>query len=159
MKIASAILAVAMLTVAPAVAETWRTYENGRFGTTINYPGRFSPTPPDETNSGRNFVSADGASFSVWGSHNSLFQNIEDAEEASRQRLRDEGVVLTHSARGVDWFVLSGTKGNKIIYLREKVTNRESDMHGFQIEYPSRLKKAYDPIVTRMSRSFTGPTH
>jgi len=155
LKVAFAILAVVMSAVPPAVAETWRTYENGRFGTTINYPGRFRPTPPDATNSGRKFESADGASFTVWGSHNSLDQNIEDAEKRSRQRLRDEGVVLTYSARGVDWFVLSGTQGNKIIYLREKVPNRESDMHGLQIEYPSRLEKVYDPIVTRMSRSFT----
>ena len=41
--------------VAPAVAQTsaaphWRTYQNDRYGTTIDYPDFFKPEPPPDNN-------------------------------------------------------------------------------------------------------------
>ena len=147
-------LIVALLFSATAArAESWRTYENGRFGTTIDYPARFLPSAPDETNSGRSFTSSDGASLSVWGSHNSLDHDVAEAEAFSRKALVDDRALITYSARGVDWFVLSGTQGDKTFYMRQLVQNRTADVHGFKIEYPARLDKVYDAIVTRMSRS------
>jgi len=34
----------------------------------------------------------------------------------SRKNLLEEGAIIAYSARGANWFVLSGTKGNKTFY-------------------------------------------
>jgi hypothetical protein len=51
-----------------AGADNWLTYQNDRYGTTIDYPGTFQPQPPPVDDDGRKFKSADGADFSVFAS-------------------------------------------------------------------------------------------
>src|SRR5262249_28179315 len=68
--------AVGSVAATPSAAEAWRTYHNPRFGTTIEYPERFRPRPPPANGDGLSFSSADGATFSVWGSHNALEQDL-----------------------------------------------------------------------------------
>jgi len=138
-----------------ARAETWRIYENARFGTTIEYPDRFVAGKPPENGDGLSFSSADGSSFSVWGSHNSLDHNLAQQEAFFRKILQEDGAIITYRASRENWFVLSGTQGDKTFYVRELLSNRNNTrlIHGFKIVYPSRLDKAYDPIVTRMSHS------
>ena len=57
---------------APAAAETWRSYHNDRYGTTIDYPDVFKAEPPPDSDDGRTFKTADGARFSVSASYNAL---------------------------------------------------------------------------------------
>ena len=64
-------------TAAPAVAQTfgapnWRTYQNDRYGTTIDYPDFFKAEPPPDNDDGRRFKSADGAEFAVFASYGAL---------------------------------------------------------------------------------------
>jgi hypothetical protein len=66
---------IGLVVPTPLMAESWRTYRNLRFGTTIAYPDRFRPGRPPENGDGLGFSSADGAAFSVWGSHNALFSH------------------------------------------------------------------------------------
>ena len=54
---------VALPAGAAAQQETWATYRNTRFGTTIEYPARFRPGRPPENNDGLSFVAADGATL------------------------------------------------------------------------------------------------
>jgi hypothetical protein len=61
-----AILAAILISAAgTAFAETWRTYYNDRYGTTIEYPDYFQPGNPPDANDGLAFRGPDGASFSV----------------------------------------------------------------------------------------------
>jgi hypothetical protein len=141
------------LAAAPAAAQTWRTYRNARFGTTIDYPDTFRPGRPPDNGGGLGFSSADGASFSVWGSHNALDHDLKGLEDFIRED-RDKGERMTYDARGTNWFVIAGTRGETIFYERYILSHNGTIVNGFTIVYPSRLKAPYDPVVTRMSRSF-----
>jgi hypothetical protein len=136
-----------------AVADSWRTYRNQRFGTTIEYPDRFRPGRPPANGDGLAFTSADGASFSVWGSHNVLNHDLAGLEAFIREK-RSPGERITYNGHGPNWFVISGFRGDMVFYERHMLSHRGTIVNGFSILYPTRLKAAYDPIVTRMARSF-----
>jgi hypothetical protein len=147
-----AIAGLGALSVRPASAQGWRTYRNPRFGTTIEYPDRFRPGRPPTNGGGLGFASADGASFSVWGSHNALDHDLAALEASTRENYAG-GERITYDARGPNWFVLAGTAGESIFYERYALSHRGTIVNGFAIRYPARLRKEYDAIVTRMSRS------
>lgn len=141
------------LTLGPAFAQGWRTYSNPRFGTAIEYPDRFRPGRPPDNGGGLGFSSGDGASFSVWGSHNALEHDLAGLEAFTREN-RNAGERITYDARGANWFVIAGTERDQIFYERYLLSHRGTIVNGFAIRYPERLRKEYDSIVTRMSRSF-----
>jgi hypothetical protein len=147
-----AIAALGALCARPASAQGWRTYRNPRFGTSIEYPDRFRRGRPPENGAGLGFTGADGASFTVWGSHNALDHDLKGLEAFIREN-RTAGERITYDARGSDWFVIAGTDGDQIFYERYLLSHRGAIVNGFAIRYPARLRKKYDTIVTRMSRS------
>lgn len=147
--------AAAALLVTPAAAQrTWRTYQNERFGTTIDYPSdKFMPTEPPENGDGLRFTATDGGSFTVAAINNVLNQSLSALETAVMKNLaRGERVTLRD--RGANWFVVSGTRGNVIFYQRYLLSHRREIINDFEITYPGKLRSVYDPIVTRMARSF-----
>ena len=143
-----------MLAGAPARAQNaWRTYRNDRFGTSIEYPSdKFRPLPPPENGDGLAFEAADGGKFTV-----SALRNINNDTlaqvEASYLTDREAGETITYRDKGPDWFVLSGTRGNTIFYERHLLSLHNELINTLDMTYPVRLKTAYDPIVTRMSKS------
>jgi hypothetical protein len=141
-----------LLVATQVAADSWRTYRNARFGTAIAYPNRFRPGRPPDNGDGLSFTSTDGASFSVFGSHNALEHDLSGLEAFVRSE-RAKGERNTYSAHGSNWFVLSGTRGAKTFYERYLLTHRGTIVNGFVMEYPSRLQEIYGPIVKRMSRS------
>ncbi|MFZ3335813.1 MAG: hypothetical protein WA199_07655, partial [Xanthobacteraceae bacterium] len=61
-----------LLAASAAKADSWLTYQNDRYGTTIDYPDVFKMQPPPDADDGRRFKSADGADFAVWASYFAL---------------------------------------------------------------------------------------
>lgn len=147
-----ALAGLGSLAVSPALAQGWRSYANARFGTTIDYPDRFRPGRPPANGDGLSFTAPDGASFSVWGSHNSLEHDLAGLESFVREGRTGERI--TYEQRGPNWFVLSGEAGDAIFYERHLISHGGRIVNGFAIRYPARERAAYDGIVARMSRSF-----
>ena len=147
------LVASSSLIALPAAAKSWRTYRNERFGTKIEYPDRFRSGRPPDNGGGLAFTSQDGAKFSIWGSLNVLEHDLKGLEEFLDED-RPSSERVTYRARGENWIVLSGTRGNTVFYERHLLSHSGSIVNGFEIVYPARLEKAYDAIVTRMSRSF-----
>jgi len=66
-------------------ADNWLTYQNDRYGTTIDYPDLFKMQRPPDSDDGREFKSADGADFtyplpilrSILRSRNTVFHRQE----------------------------------------------------------------------------------
>jgi hypothetical protein len=140
----------------PAAAQTarhWRTYQNDRYGTTIDYPDRFKAEPPPDNDDGRRFKSADGAEFAVFASYGALDFDLAGYQKYIVEKL-DPGEVVTYQAHGDNWFVISGTKGDGIFYERHLLSHRKQMTEGFVMSYPAGLKQTYDPIVARMAKSF-----
>ncbi len=139
----------------PATAQSvWKTYRNARLGTTIEYPAdRFIPTPVPENSDGQRFIATDGAEFTVAAINNVFNQNLAGLETSVlRGRALDERI--RYRDKGSNWLVVSGTRGDAIFYERHLLSHRGGIINDFEILFPARLKRLYDPIVTRMSRSF-----
>jgi hypothetical protein len=134
----------------------WRTYQNDRYGSTIDYPGFFKAEPPPDNDDGRRFKSADGAEFAVFASYGALDYDLAGYRKYILQQL-GPGKVVTYQAHGDDWFVISGTEGDGIFYARYMLSpGKDADgfVEGFVMSYPAALKETYDPIVARMAKSF-----
>ena len=63
------LFAAMLLAASAAKADDWLTYQNDRYGTTIDYPDLFKMQPPPDADDGRKFKSADGADFTVSASY------------------------------------------------------------------------------------------
>ena len=157
LQILCAAAAAIVLAAAPAAAaDAWSTYQNDRYGTTIDYPASFKPLPPPDNDDGRKFESADGADFAVFASY-ALDSDLAALRDFVLKHL-DAGAVVTYQAQGRangnDWFVISGTKGDAIFYKRYLLSHHGEMSEGFVMSYPAALKQTYDPIVARMAKSF-----
>jgi hypothetical protein len=149
-----AILAAGSL--APAAgADSWLTYQNDRYGTTIDYPAIFKPQRPPDNDDGRHFKSAAGAEFWVAASYYVYVLDFDIAQYRDFiLKNLDPGAVVTYQAHGDNWFVISGTKGATIFYQRHMLSHGAQLTESFAITYPAALKPTYDPIVARMAKSF-----
>jgi hypothetical protein len=105
-----------------ADADTWLTYHNDRYGTTIDYPDLFKAQPPPDANDGRTFKSADGARFVVFAEYNTLDFNLATYRDFIVKDI-DPGEVITYRSSGDNWFVISGTKGTDIFYERHMLSH------------------------------------
>ncbi|HLW90572.1 MAG TPA: hypothetical protein VKS78_04630 [Roseiarcus sp.] len=137
--------------LAPASAETYRTYANPRFGATADVPSDWRSEPPPENGDGLTFTSPDGtASVTVYGS-----LNIEDNAQTAMQRALQpsEGETITYRQSGKDWVVVSGVKGSQIFYHKSILVCRDQIWNDVDLEYPAARKSAYDALVTHIASS------
>jgi hypothetical protein len=155
-------LVLCFAAAAPAAAQTsgapkWRTYQNDRYGTTIDYPDSFKAEPPPDNDDGGRFKSADGAEFAVFASYGALDFDLAGYQKYILEKL-GPGKAVTYQAHGDDWFVISGTEGDGIFYERYMLSHgkemAEGFVQGFVMSYPAALKQTYDPIVARMAKTF-----
>jgi hypothetical protein len=153
--------ALGVLTVAdmqaaahPSGSLDWRTLSIEGFGTAVDYPaGIFSVDDgAAEKGTGQRLRSADGrAALTVYSREN-------DAAETPASYLRSN-LRLTRSALDYErvtpsFFAISSVRQGVIFYSR---CNFSSEMggaiHCFDLVYPQREQRAWDPVVTRISRS------
>ncbi len=150
-KSALAAMVTAILLAAPAAkADSWLTYQNDRYGTTIDYPDVFKMQPPPGSDDGRAFKSADGADFTVSASYFALDYTIAKYRDYIVNNL-DAGSTITYETRGKNWFVISGTKTDSIFYEKHLLSHGMNE--DFVMSYPASRKEIYDPIVARMAKS------
>ena len=143
------LMAAAILLMAgPAGAQSYRKYCNARFGFCIEYPVHFGMEPAPANDDGRAFDDGEGLRMTVSGINNVMDGTLKSERHSQEQHFDS----ISYRAAGSNWYVLSGYKGNKIIYLKTFV-GRGSSNH-LHISYPARLKAEYEGVVTRMARSF-----
>jgi hypothetical protein len=144
------------LALGRAEAGDWRRYSNGRYGFSIEYPPQFRAEPEPANGDGRDFTSSDGAEFSVSGELNNPGdekRTIAEFEAYLRGGDADYSNV-TYRAIGADSLVLSGYRGDKVFYEKYIFSQNGQLINAFSVSYPTNMKAVYDPIVTRMARSF-----
>jgi hypothetical protein len=145
--------AAASIALPAAAQKIWRTYRNERFGTSIDYPSdRFNPSEPPANGDGLRFAAADGAAFTVSAINNVLHQPLSAVENAVVKNLTS-GERIARREHGPNWFAIAGTRGNEIFYSRHLLSHRREIINDFEIHYPAKLRRLYDPIVVRMANS------
>jgi hypothetical protein len=139
--------------VRPEMAD-WTTFYVPDFGTQIEYPAAiFSKDEGTaEKGLGRRFTTNDGsATFTIYSRAN-------DARDTPasylRKNLRVSRSTLDYERVAPSFFAISSVRQGSIFYSR---CNFSSDaggaIHCFDMVYPQEAKRAYDYVVTRISRS------
>ncbi len=136
------------LIVPIADAKEFQQYCNGRYGFCVAYPRHFEADPEPANGDGRQLHDAKGFSMVVSGINNVINDSLE-SEMQSQSKDFDQ---ITYQAKGADWFVLSGIKGTDILY--RKVYLGPEAINHLWLRYPASQKKEYNPMVTKISRSF-----
>jgi hypothetical protein len=133
-------------------ADGWARYEHSDSGLRLDYPQwLFAPEPLDR-NSTR-FLTPDGrAELIVFHRPMPGRRTLDDiAFDYLNATGRPEVTYRKAFGRSL---VLSGYRGSNIFYVRKTASPEFNAVEGFDLSYPRVWRERFDPIVTRMSRSF-----
>jgi hypothetical protein len=145
---AALLLSIASATqAAPSAGEDgWTSWHNARFGFSICYPANVFPAPREsQVRHAIAMESKDSAQLIAGG--------IPYARATLAEPIRMERERLTHVAlvgRGENWFVVSGTRVDQILYT--KAIKAGDRLIAFRFRYPQSLAARYAPMVERISR-------
>jgi hypothetical protein len=131
----------------------WHTYVGPRYGTTVDFPGSiFLPAGTPAKGTGERFKSTDGrASLSIYSFPNDIGERPAVYLEKNLQ-VRSSAIQYQRIAKS--FFAISMERGGLIYYSRCNFVSHEApSIHCFDLVYPQEGKRAWDPIVTRISRS------
>ncbi len=150
----------ALLFSFPVNAQGWQRYQNERFGTSALVPSDFIAEPAPANGDGRTFRPSMGPGMiRVYGAMNSLSDTLNGYRSDIVGYYFQDGLELTYSPQGRNWFVLSGYIGNEIVYFRaEHGTGCSAELiHHIEYRYPAADKRIWDPIVSQGAKSLDGP--
>ena len=154
--VAASVLSGADARVPPRQSDAldWQTFTIPSFGTKVEYPaGIFEVSDgKSEQGVGERLRSADGRAVLT------IYSRENDASETPasylRNNLRLARSALDYERVAPTFFAISSVRQGVIFYSR---CNFSSEMggavHCFDLVYPQREQRAWDPIVTRISRS------
>lgn len=138
----------------PSKDVTYENYANSRFGFSIDYPSSLSNRNTSDNGDGIILTNEAGdAKLTVSGSNNALNST---AQSAYNDAISNNTNNISYKVQSGNWFILSWTEGNKIVYEKEVVGT--GSMNTFILEYPINQKDMYAPIVERLNKSFKTPS-
>ena len=136
-----------------ATSLVWRTYVIPEYGTRIEYPAAiFAPAGAPEKGVGERFESSDGrAVLSIYAREN---QAGDTPLNYVRKNLRVNPAGLDYQRITRSFFAISMEGGGLIHYSRCNFSGAMRGVtHCFDLVYPQDEKRAWDPVVTRISLS------
>ncbi len=133
----------------------WTTYSNLRFGGMLRYPAEvFTSRRASDARDGVLFATSDGRAKLLVGA----FENTEGHSPRSYQAFIGTesygGLRVDYAPVGQSWSVLSGTRGNMMIYEKAMFSCGGAVINSFAVVYPSAEREFYDPIVEDIEDSF-----
>ena len=146
-----ALFAASLVEAQSRVASDWQVSKVPDYGTRIEYPASiFSPVGQAETGVGQRFESEDGrAVLSIYAREN------EDGDTPAsylKKNLRQSGLDYQRVTRS--FFAISLEREGTILYSRCNFSrSARRAIHCFDLVYPQAEKRAWDPVVTRISLS------
>ena len=151
LRAAALALIVSCLASPEAWSQPWRVYANERFGTSADVPATWKSDPPPENGDGLVFRSPDGlASITVSGS---LHATATVAEEMRIFEEPEPGEKITSRERGSRSLILTGRRGDVILYAKHLLSCSDQVWNNLTIEYPARQKAMYEPLVAHVAKS------
>lgn len=128
----------------------WRVAQDPINGVKLGIPTKLAPkmASMSDTTGSRWTSVKDGIQIDTWRVRAG---NPTIASIAERERKRDDRKV-TYSSVRPDFFILSGTQGDRKFYMRAHFANGE--VRGMTILYDKTNEKAMEPIVIAMSSAF-----
>jgi hypothetical protein len=146
-----ALFALLQMNVNPKATSTLANqYCNGRFGYCIDYPANvLTPQEEAQNGDGRRFTNKKGeVILTVFGRLNQdangdpLTLQQQFALDVGSLEKAGASTVITYKKKGANFYVLSGTKENKVFY--HKMIIKEDAFCFALLEYPKAEKQTYD---------------
>lgn len=131
---------------------TYKEYQNGRFGFSIDYPSTFITKLVPTNNDGIILVSPDGSVELTVSGINNVFNKT--VNSYYNEFLSEQKNISYKKLQG-SWFIASWTEGEDILYTKEVVGT--GSVNTFIIKYPILKKEYYDPVISRLLGSFKTP--
>jgi hypothetical protein len=146
-------IATAQSLVVSAGGSVYKTYANARFSYSISYPANLLiPLGEADNGDGQTFRAQDGrAEMRVWGQNNF---NGETLRADFTRTVNEWGDGVNYKVIKGEWFVVSALVNGKVHY--QKTMLRRGVFKTFLIEYDATHRATYDPVTTRVSKSFVG---
>ncbi|WP_047463141.1 hypothetical protein [Rhizobium rhizogenes] len=144
--------ALLFLSVAPAQAADWWSYDNAHFGYAIELPSEFRLSARSDDGNGLTLTPADQSARLLVLGANTLNGDFSAEANIRVARAKDEGWQISYSkstSRGISF---SGTRQGHIIYVRG-VALCNGAAAFFQMDYPKASMQRYDAVVMRLVRS------
>jgi hypothetical protein len=108
-------------------------------------PNSWTLLPPAPDSFGRRFVSPSG---DAWLWYFAVPAAVNGNAEGGPPPPAEQ---VTYEARGGDWIVTSGYRGNRIFYRRAMLACNNTKWRHIEFEYPASEKRLFDNFVTRTS--------
>jgi hypothetical protein len=138
----------------PAASLEWTTFVEPNLGTRLELPSEIFAVHegPSSKGFGEEYTTSDGrAALAVYSQRN---LRHETPRTYLRRHYRAPRGVLDYVRVTRSFFAVSGVKEGTIYYSRCNFSRRSEDtIHCFDLKYPAHEKRAWDDIVTRISRS------
>ncbi|MBO0757072.1 MAG: hypothetical protein J2P54_14520, partial [Bradyrhizobiaceae bacterium] len=131
----------------------WAAVNEPKLGTTVDIPRAVLSTPDGHAHKrvGRRYKTADGrAKVAIWTQRNTRHETPASYLHRSFNIPR---ATVDYERFTADFAVISGLFGTRVYYIRCNFSSRSESFHCFDLAYPVREKRAWDGVVTRMSRS------
>jgi hypothetical protein len=111
-------------------------------------PNGWTLLPPEPQSYGHRFVSPTGETHGFFA----IPANREAAVSANTDRVAPAQTErVTYEARGRNWLVSSGYKGDRIFYRKAILACKGTKWRHIEFEYPASEKRLFDNFVTRTS--------
>jgi hypothetical protein len=143
----------------PAASEEWTTFVEPNFGTRLAVPAEMFSVHegPSYRGVGEQYTTTDGrAALAVYSQRN--VRHDTPRTYLQRNNLVPRRMIEYARVTG-SFFAISAVKDGMIFYSRCNFSNRSSMIHCFDLKYPAGEKRAWDAIVTRISRSLEPLEH
>jgi hypothetical protein len=147
----SVVLTAAVCVIAAAqVPGKYQTYQNARYGFSIDYPVGWTSANPSENGDGARWTSNDGKSELLVSGRNNVTH--ESASSLYVQTCQALGGKALYYTSGPSWFVASWNKDGHIHYT--KVTVGTGSINDFELTYPTDSRKQDDSLASHLEVSF-----
>lgn len=142
-------------TGAARAGDTFRLYQNARFGTMVRYPANLvAPQSESANGAGRKFLSRDRQiELTIYAFRNTANRSARGEMNRAIRDWKRDTARLTYAKSSSSWFVLSGYLGADIFYEKTRLQN--GVFHTLIWQYPQGLKKRLDASVARSTASFS----
>jgi hypothetical protein len=133
----------------------WATYQNERYGFSLQYPTDvFAPERTSEAGDGTVFSSADGqAKLLVGALPNEGGQSVASYQDYVRRHSYAD-FTIDYRPVGSNWFVLSGDGGGKTFYEKVMFSCDGRLINSFALIYPTADKRRFDAVVEGIQATF-----
>jgi hypothetical protein len=131
----------------------WASVTEAKSGTAVDIPRAVLSTPDGHAQKrvGRRYKTPDGrAKVAIWTQRNTRHDTPAGYLHRTFNIPRS---TVDYERFTADFAVISGIFGTRVYYIRCNYSRRSGSFHCFDLAYPVQEKRAWDAVVTRMSRS------